>query len=259
MGSLKLKFHPLFIIYVFLCIYFGWFNQVFYYVVVVTLHEFGHYVMIKHYGYNMDSLVFNLSGAGLQGNNIFKPKHEIIISLAGPLVNLILIILTIALWWLYPLSYLYTKEFLISNIVVMIFNLIPIYPLDGGRIITCVLLMKKCSKNKLMKANKYICILFGSILLALFIVSIFFKINYNLLIIGIFMFANTIAFDRNSYFDKINSINKNNQKPVEVKVFRMNNYDKYNMIRCLSPHYYSIFEIENKGKIETIEEKDLVK
>ena len=88
MAKLKIKFHPLFAIYVFLCVYFGWFNQIFFYVITVTLHEFGHFLFLRHYGYECDSLIFSLNGAGLQSNNNFRAKEEIIIAIAGPLVIL---------------------------------------------------------------------------------------------------------------------------------------------------------------------------
>lgn len=258
MGKLKIKFHPLFAIYVFLCLYFGWFNSVFYYVVVVTLHEFGHYLMIKYYGYNIDSLVFSLNGAGLKGNNNFKIKHELIISLAGPIVNIALIIVTIALWWMFPLSYLFTKEFLVCNIAVLCFNLLPIYPLDGGRIITALLVSKGINKNKILRFNKYFCIVLGIILLILFIVSLFYLINFNLLIISCFMFINSISCDRNNYFDKISCLNKNLTKPIEVKLFKVNDSNKVNLIKLLNPHYYSVFEICDGDNKRIIEENDLL-
>ena len=87
MSRLKIKIKPLFVLYVFLCIYFGWFNKIFYYVIAVALHEYGHYLVAKMKGYEFDSVVFNVYGGGLFGSNSFKRKDDLIISLAGPLVN----------------------------------------------------------------------------------------------------------------------------------------------------------------------------
>ena len=258
MGRLKIKFHPLFAIYVFLCIYFGWFNQIFYYVITVTLHEYGHYLMIRHYGYEMDSMIFSLNGAGLKGNNVFKERHEIIISLAGPIVNLILIILTICFWWMLPTSYLYTYDFFIANISVMIFNLLPIYPLDGGRILSAWLVSKGIKKNRLLKANKWLCVGLGVVLIILFIISLFYAPNYNILIISGFMFMNSITYSKNTYFDKIQCLNKTNTKPLEVKTFRVKTTSKKELLRFLNPHYYSIFEVDNGENIITIEESDII-
>jgi stage IV sporulation protein FB len=124
----KLKFHPLFVIYVFVCLYFGWMNSVFYYVVTVVLHEYGHLIAMKIFGYHSLGINFNVYGAGLKSQNIYKRKHDIIISMAGPFVNIILIILNVCLWWVFPSIYVFTIDFVKINLVVLIFNLLPIYP-----------------------------------------------------------------------------------------------------------------------------------
>lgn len=257
MGKLKIKFHPLFVLYVFLCIYFNWFNKIFYYVITVTLHEYGHYFVAKYFGYQIDSMIFSLSGAGITSNNNFKSKHDILISIAGPLVNLFILLITVCSWWIFPLTYLYTYDFLISNLVVMFFNLIPIYPLDGGRILFAFLSMKNISKSKLMKINKYVCLTFGITMIIFYIVSLFYISNLNLLFIGIFLTINSINCDKNIYFDKIQSLNKKMNKPVEVKVFKVNCENTKELIKYLNPHYYSIFQISVNNKSKTIEEKDL--
>ena len=259
MGKLKIKFHPLFALYVFICIYFNWFNKIFYYVITVTLHEYGHYIVANHYGYKMESLVYSLSGAGITTDACFKARDEIKISLAGPIVNVFLILIIICLWWIFPLSYLYTYDFLICNIVVLIFNILPIYPLDGGRIIVSVLIIKNYNRNAVLKWNKIFCLILASILFVLFVVSIFYKINFNLLITSVFLTINTITTDTNKYFDKIKTLNKKQEKPLEIKTFRVSANNKSQLLKYLSKDYISIFENNNNGKIEIIKEEDLLK
>lgn len=257
--GIKFKFKPLFVIYVFLCIYFNWFNKIFYYVVTVTIHEYGHYLCAKHYGYHMDTIVFSVSGAGLTNSNNFKPKDEIKIALAGPLVNLVLITIIIAFFWIVPMSYLYTYDFLVSNIVVMIFNLLPMYPLDGGRIIIAYLTLKHRSRDKMLRSSRILCFVFGTIFLVLFIMSLFFKINYNLAIISCFLTINGVNSSKSKYFDKVSALNKKLDKPLEVKVFKVADMDKSTLIKNLSPHYYSVFQLtDENGKVQEIEEKDLL-
>lgn len=258
MAKLKIKLHPLFVLYVFLCVYFGWYNQIFYYVFAVFLHEMGHYVVAKHYGYEVDTMLFALYGAGLQTNNAYKEKDDIKISLAGPLVNLLIIVLSITFWWIIPSLYLFTYDFVICNIVVMMFNLLPIYPLDGGRVLLAVL-PKKYNKDKVLKVSHIICFVLGIVFLLVFAVSIWYKTNYNLLFIGLFLAINGIISDRNKYFEKVRIYGKQYNKPLEVKVFRINEFNKIKMLKYLSPHYYSIFEYVNNGKIERIEEDILLK
>ena len=147
MAKIKIKFNPLFMIYVFLCVYFGWFNNVFYYIVVATLHEYGHLFVAKLLGYRVDGFIYSLYGVGLKTNNAYKTKDDILVSLAGPCVNLILIVVSICLWWIFPTTYFFTYDFVICNIVIMLFNLIPIYPLDGGRVMLA-LFSKKIQRKE---------------------------------------------------------------------------------------------------------------
>lgn len=260
MGKLKIKFQPLFALYCFVCIYFNWFNKIFFYVLTVTLHEYGHYLVANHYGYKIDSLIYSLSGAGITTNDEFAIKDEIKIAIAGPLVNIVLILLIICMWWIFPMSYLYTYDFLICNIVVLIFNLVPIYPLDGGRIIMAIAISKNCAKSKFIKKNRLFCMIVSIAFFGLFLISIFYQINLNLLITAIFLAINSIVSDRNKYYDKVQTLNKKISKtPLEVKVFRVSEKNEKNLIKYINKNYISVFENEKDGKVYTIKEEDLLK
>ncbi|MBE5757537.1 MAG: hypothetical protein E7345_01220 [Clostridiales bacterium] len=258
MSRLKLKIKPLFILYVFLCIYFGWYNEIFYYVIAVLLHEYGHYYVGKMKGYDFKNISFNVYGAGLYGDGCFTRKDDILISLAGPCVNLILIILTICFWWLIPSLYYYSKAFVVCNLIVMVFNLLPIYPLDGGRILVAIL-SSKVNKNKLIKAGNVLCIILGILFLIAFLVSIFYIINFNFLFIGLFMMLNGFSCDTSIYKEKISSLSKSTGTPLEVKTFVVKGeIEKIQLVKYLSPHYYSVFEIKNKGEFIKITEDELL-
>lgn len=253
----KIRFHPFFVLYVFICIYCGWFNEIFYYVVSVVLHEYGHYIVAKLLGYESQGIVFNVYGAGLQSNNSFKRKDEILISIAGPCVNLILIILTICLWWIFPITYSYSSEFLKSNFVVMLFNLIPIYPLDGGRIIVC-LLSARFRRNNILKWNNFVGVVVGMMFCAMFVVSLYFSANINLLIIGMFVTINSIIRDKNKNYNIVESFVKKYKNGNEVKIFKVESFDKVKLLRYVSPHYYSVFLKINSKEKKIICEDDLL-
>ena len=254
MGKIKIKFQPLFFIYVFLCIYFGWNNAVFYYVIVATLHEYGHLCAARLMGYNVDGIVYSLYGVGLKTNNVYKAKDDIIVALAGPFVNLVLIIICICLWWIFPSIYYFTYDFVVCNNVIMLFNLVPIYPLDGGRI-ALALLSKKIKTRKLLKFNSLLCIILGLFLIATFVVSLFYLVNYSCLFVGIFLILNSVINDSNSYFEKIETFNKRYIKPIEIKTFKVSDLSKEKLIKYSSPHYYAVFE-DLQGN--SLEEKDII-
>lgn len=254
----KLKFHPLFVIYVFVCLYFGWMNSVFYYVVTVVLHEYGHLIAMKIFGYHSLGINFNVYGAGLKSQNIYKRKHDIIISMAGPFVNIILIILNVCLWWVFPSIYVFTIDFVNINLVVLIFNLLPIYPLDGGRVLFAIL-ENKINRRKLAKVNCVICMCLGVFFVLVFVCSLFYTINLNLLFVGLFLCVNCIVYDKNIYFEKIKALNKSKNKDCEIKYFLVKDFDVNKLIKYINLNYYSIFvKIEN-GKNIYINEDDLLK
>ncbi|MBE5819409.1 MAG: hypothetical protein E7310_01050 [Clostridiales bacterium] len=61
-------------------------------------------------------------------------KKKIIVALAGPFINLIIMVIALLL----------NKELIAySNLLIMLFNLIPIYPLDGGRALKSIMRLKK--------------------------------------------------------------------------------------------------------------------
>ncbi len=249
------KFRPLFLVYVFLCIYFGWYNNIFFYITAVVLHEYGHLFVAKTLGYNTNGIVFNLYGAGLKCDNYFQRKHDILISLAGPIVNLVIILITISCWWLFPSCYSYTRELVVCNFFVMVFNLLPIYPLDAGRIIVAIF-GKKFKQNKVLQISGIICVVMGGVFGVLFIVSLWFGINFNILFIGVFLLYNGIICLKNLRFSYLKNFSAR-KVSEEVKVWRVNDFDNYKLIKYISREYYSVFLRANNGKYIVKYEDDL--
>ena len=75
---------------------------------------------------------------------------------------------------------------------------------------------------------------------------------------SIFLIMNAFSYDKNTYFDKISCLNKSQDKPLEVKIFKVNTSNKSLLVKYLNPHYYSIFEVQESSGTKVIEEKDLI-
>lgn len=251
----NVKLRPLFLIYVFLCIYFGWYNNIFFYITAVVLHEYGHSFVAKVLGYNTSGIVFDLYGAGLKCGSYIQRKHDIIISLAGPCVNLLIMLITISCWWLFPNSYSYTRDLVVCNFFIMTFNLLPIYPLDAGRVIIAIL-GKKFNHKKILKMSGIVCVVFGVIFNVLFVISLWFGINFNILFVGIFLLYNGLICLKNLKFLYLQNFTAA-KVSEEVKMWKVNNLDNHKLIKYISREYYSIFFKLEKGKYIVKYEDDL--
>ncbi|MBQ7351701.1 MAG: hypothetical protein IJW59_02395 [Clostridia bacterium] len=212
--------------------------------------------MARKLGYETQGIIFNVYGAGLNSSAIYKRKDDIIVSLAGPIVNLLLIVLIVCFWWVLPSSYLFTLEFLKSNLAVMIFNLIPIYPLDGGRVVVA-LFGQKFKKEKILKVNKMLCLILGIVCCIGFVVSIFYYVNFSFIFIGVFLILNSIDVNKNLYFEKSSAFVKGD-KELEVKIFKVNSLEKKKLLKYIRSDYYSMFLCEKHNKFILKSEEDIL-
>jgi Zn-dependent protease/CBS domain-containing protein len=112
----------------------------------VILHELGHAMVAKHYKLPISQItLFIFGGVAEIKKEPKEPKVEFLMAIAGPIVSVILsgglYLLTILgqhTFWPVPVIAV-TAYLALINIVLAIFNLIPAFPLDGGRIFRSIL------------------------------------------------------------------------------------------------------------------------
>ena len=110
----------------------------------VLLHEFGHSLVALRYGYEIDSITLWLLG-GVASFVEFPEdwSHELVIAIAGPIVSLLLGVGSYLAFLGLPTS-LDAVRFVfgylaILNVVLAAFNMLPGFPMDGGRILRALL------------------------------------------------------------------------------------------------------------------------
>lgn len=100
----------------------------------VALHELGHIAALCFFKSQPDEIVFGIFGIRIQQNKyILSDFKQAIVVLCGPLVNVVLF----AVFFLANLAFEGQILLMISavNLIMGVFNLLPILPLDGGRIL----------------------------------------------------------------------------------------------------------------------------
>jgi stage IV sporulation protein FB len=218
--NLKFKISPWFLVFGGVLVYFNLGKMFLFYLIAILLHELGHAVVAKRLGYKLSTITLMPYGTELSGEQtIFSLKDEILISLAGPFVNLVLIILNLALWWLYPIYYSFTELFVVANLASLLFNLLPVFPLDGGRVLLSVM-SSKMTRKTAYYIIKILGIVIASIFFLLFLVSIFYTINFTFFVVSFFLMAGSLDNNKNITYNTVITMCKTKNLVKKPKIIK---------------------------------------
>lgn len=130
----KIKIHYSLIFLLILSLFTGSFFKIVGIIISILIHEFSHYIFLRIFKVDVKNLELSIIGGILEiyDKNISLSKR-LLINFAGVISNLIIILL-IKISGVSSLNYL-----LFYNLFIIIFNLIPIIPLDGFRILNDLL------------------------------------------------------------------------------------------------------------------------
>ncbi|WP_129596877.1 M50 family metallopeptidase [Anaerophilus nitritogenes] len=168
--GVDIKINPLLSIVFFVFFLLGYIENLIISLFIVLLHESAHMMVAKKFGYELSSIeLFPFGGvAKVEGEVAIHPAHEIFIASAGPFLNLLMALLGYELYDIGKYTHELFVFFILSNFIIGTFNLIPILPLDGGRIVRayCAYFIG------IKKATKLVALLSKSISVIFFIIGI---------------------------------------------------------------------------------------
>lgn len=118
----------------------------------IILHEISHIVVAGSYGCSFNDFHINITGVTTSISDVEDLTYEkqLHVYFVGPFFNFIILAITYILFQKYNCTLI--KESMIINLSLLLFNLLPAYPLDGSRI--CEILLTR--KNIYRTAKKYI-------------------------------------------------------------------------------------------------------
>jgi Zn-dependent protease len=115
----------------------------------IVMHEFGHALTARHFGIRTRSITLTpLGGIATLERMSHKPWEEFCIAIAGPLVNVVIAgVLGFGIAGMAALGFdldgslsmRFLSVLLAMNIFMIVFNMIPAFPMDGGRVLRAIL------------------------------------------------------------------------------------------------------------------------
>ena len=156
-------------------------TAILYALLALSIHEGAHYLVARKRGYLVGGFSLTPFGATMSFDNGLAEGDEFAVAAAGPIVNLLLCPALVSLWWFFPATYPYTLSLFRSSFALALFNLLPLYPFDGGRMLFS--LWK--DKIKLLKQQKIISIVSGTVFAIMGTLLFIFHKNFIFLFVAV--------------------------------------------------------------------------
>lgn len=172
----------------------------------VLLHEFGHVLSARYFGVDTHDIILSIIGGVARLKKLpERPIHELIVAIAGPMVNVGIVLILSLILFLFgqPIFEVtgagngdnvifnagnFIQILIGTNIVLAVFNLIPAFPMDGGRVLRSLLNMKLSR----LRAT-FIAMILGQIIAVCFAVYGIYEGNYTLSLIAVFIISSALT------------------------------------------------------------------
>ncbi len=205
--------------------------------VAVLIHELSHSLVARRLGARVKEIILFIFGGVANIENIPKePKKEFAIAIAGPLASLIL---SITLLIPNRLTFLFGY----FNLILALFNLIPVFPMDGGRILRSLLVKRygyiratRISAN----VGKFLAILMG-------IFGLFYSIWLTL--IALFIYIGASEEERAVTFESVLSKYKVGEVMTPNPIFVSPDDTVGDVLRLMLRHKHLGYPVVKDGKV----------
>ncbi|MFF2480546.1 M50 family metallopeptidase [Paenibacillus sp. NPDC058071] len=197
--------HPLFVVIMLASLVTGYFGELFTLFLIVLVHEIGHVVVARGFGWRIREVKLLPFGgvAEVEEASGTPASQDALVAIAGPLQNVWMGLAAWGCgqlgWWDQDAAQYVWK----ANAMIGLFNLLPIYPLDGGKLLQALFSLG-LNYYAMMKWTARISMALSLIMIVLALgAPLFFHsqgVQLNLLIIGAFLVMTNWTYYRNIPF-----------------------------------------------------------
>ncbi len=252
---MKITLHPLFLLAGLVSAFVGGLPVFVICALTALLHECGHIFCARRMGFECKQIKLMPYGASalcdIEG---ISCADELKLALAGPAVNLLICIGAAGLWWFIPDTYAFTDTVFYANAAMLILNLLPAYPLDGGRAAACIL--RKFLKDKVADlVLKILCALVAGGLVALY-----FTVLENVSFLFVAAFLLSSVFEKRPPAQKLNFAFRKRKRGREIRYIILDEGATYkDALRFLDESKYLVIQIYSDVFLDEISEDELLK
>lgn len=180
--------HPILLIFIVISFLTGTFVELIIILSIVLIHELGHYVMSQFFHWRVESIMLWVFGGVMKtdehGNKSIY--EETFVTIAGPLQHVLIygILFIFSAGHVFPASLI--KLMYHYNTIILIFNLLPIWPLDGGKLLF-IGLSTRLPYRKAYEVSLITSMILSILILTLFLLLYPFTLSAFLMMLFLFM------------------------------------------------------------------------
>ncbi len=229
----KIKIGTGFFLIVILCLLFNKLSLLINYLLALGFHEIAHLFVAYQRGYSLKLIRLDIFGLSVELKEKIDNNDMFAINITGPLINILLCLICFTLYYFIPKSFVVLNEFCVSNFVLAVFNLVPIYPLDGGKLIKGIVKDNK----KYRKIDK--CIRYGFVVLflLLFLINLNKGINYIYLVLIVFFISS-----QPKNIPTFSLFKQNKGKLDKIELLKVEGNEKlFELVKKIKHNKYTIF------------------
>ncbi len=239
-------------------------------ILILTIHEMSHVLAARLLKLKVNEIELLPFGGAVRIQSIFElnPVHEILVSIAGPLSNILLLLLYFGGMQVEGIAAsLPGPEFVNINLMLAGFNMLPALPLDGGRILRAIL-ARQMGIQRATKISTGMGLLLALVLATAGLYGLYYRVfNYSLFILAGFLVYSVKREKRNATYVMLRDITykkeallKEGSLPIR-NIAVLSSLDVKDVIKKFVPQRYHYIQIVDEHLMEqgTLSEGEIVK